>query len=418
MRSIFVLLLAGMVALAPSARSQSVQRIAVVVNDEVISVRDLRDRIRLVLFLSGIRDTAESRRRIANQVLRSLIDERLQLQEAKRRGLSVSDREISQNVLDVERANRMKPESLPSVLADNRVSYGSLRAQIRARIAWSKLVHRRLAPRVVVGEEEVAEVLARLKATEGEDAWRLGEIFLPVNKPDDEAAVRETARRMVEQIREGARFGTLAGQFSQTATAAVGGDLGWTARSELDPEVAAAVERLAPGAVSDPIRTDSGFRILTLIESRKVATGNANAATLDLKQIFVPVADGGDPARAQARLDRVRSEGRAIDGCEDLSGVARRLGAEAPRDRGTLKRADLSAEMWKSVVNVGVGQAGSPIRVPGGIVLTAVCGRTLPKSELPDRGSVTQRLRERRLGLAAQRYLRDLRSAAVVDLRV
>ena len=418
MRTIFVLLLASMVAWAPSARSQSVQRIAVVVNDEVISVRDLRDRIRLVLFLSGIRDTTESRRRIANQVLRSLVDERLQLQEARKRGVSVADGEVAQSVKDLERANRMTPHSLSSVLSENRVSYGSLRAQFRARIVWSKLVHRRLAPRVVVGEDEVAEVLARLKAAEGEDAWRLGEIFLSVNKPDDEAAVRETARRMVGQIREGARFGTLARQFSQTATAAVGGDLGWAARSELDPDVAAAVERLAPGEVSDPIRTLSGFRILTLIESRKVATGNTNAATLDLKQIFVPVEDGGDPARSQARLDLVKSEGSAIDGCEDLPGVARRLGAEAPRALGTLKRADLSAEMWKSVANVGVGQAGSPIRVPGGIVLTAVCGRTLPKSELPDRGSVTQRLRERRLNLAAQRYLRDLRSAAVVDLRI
>ena len=241
MRTIFVLLLASMVAWAPSARSQSVQRIAVVVNDEVISVRDLRDRIRLVLFLSGIRDTTESRRRIANQVLRSLVDERLQLQEARKRGVSVADGEVAQSVKDLERANRMTPHSLSSVLSENRVSYGSLRAQFRARIVWSKLVHRRLAPRVVVGEDEVAEVLARLKAAEGEDAWRLGEIFLSVNKPDDEAAVRETARRMVGQIREGARFGTLARQFSQTATAAVGGDLGWAARSELDPDVAAAV---------------------------------------------------------------------------------------------------------------------------------------------------------------------------------
>ena len=88
----------------------------------------------------------------------------------------------------------MEPNSLPSVFRRNRVSYDSLRAQVRARIAWSTLVRRRLAPRINIGAEEVAEILARLKASEGEDTYRLGEIFLSVNRPDEEAAIREDSR--------------------------------------------------------------------------------------------------------------------------------------------------------------------------------------------------------------------------------
>ena len=417
MRLIFVLLLASLVAAPTGALSQSVQRIAVVVNDEIISVRDLRDRIRLVLFLTGIQDTAESRRRIVNQVLRTLVDERLQLQEARKRNVSVSEDDIALSVSDMERANRMVAGSLASVMADNRVSYESLRAQFRARVAWSKLVHRRLARRIRIGDDEVAEALARLKANEGEESYRLGEIFLSVNRPDDEAAVRETARRMVRQIREGARFGTLARQFSQTATAAVGGDLGWAPRSELDPAIAEAIADLEPGGILGPIRTVSGFRILTLVE-RRSAAGAPNEAVLELKQIFVPVAEGAEPGPLQASLERVGSEGAAIDGCEDLPGAAERLGAGPPQDLGSLKTADLTAAIRENVADVAVGKAGAPIEVEGGIVLIAVCGRTLPASTSPDRESVTRRLRDQRLNLSAQRYLRDLRSAAIIDVRI
>ena len=296
-RPFFVLFAAIAVAAPMPALSQSEQRIAAVVNDEVISARDLRQRIRLVLFSSGIEDTADARRRVARQVLRRLIDERLQLQEAKKRNITVSDDEIRQSVSEVEKRNRMQPDSLPSVFRSNRVSFDSLRAQFRAGIAWSKLVRRRLSPRIEIGDEEVDEILARLKAARGEATYHLAEIFLSVNEPDEESEIRQTAERMVEQIRGGARFSALARQFSQAATAAVGGDLGWTPRSQLDPPIAAAVDRLSPGELLGPIRTTTGFRILSLIGKRKIAGGDPGQTELELRQIYRLEPGRGRPER-------------------------------------------------------------------------------------------------------------------------
>lgn len=418
MRPFFALLVAAVLAAPASALSQAEQRIAAIVNDEVISLRDLRQRIRLVLFSSGIDDTADARRRVAGQVLRRLIDERLQLQEANKRNITVSEDDIGRGVSNIEKRNGMQPGSLPSVFRRNGVSYDSLHAQMRSEIAWSKLVGRRLAPRIDIGAEEVDEIFARLKAAEGERTYRLGEIFLSVNGPDEEPSIRETAERLVEQIRGGARFSALARQFSQSATAAVGGDLGWTPRSQLDPEIAAAADGLSPGEVAGPIRTVSGFRIVTLAGKRRIATPDPDMAELDLKQIFLPVPDGEDPAGMRTRFDAARSEANAIEGCEDLSAAARRLGAEAPRDLGKVRLTDLSAEVRRSVAGVAVGKAGQPVLTPGGIVLMVVCGRTLPKANLPSRETVMEQLRLQRLDLSVQRYLRDLRSAAIVDVRL
>ncbi len=418
MRPFFALLVAAAIAAPTAALSQSEQRIAAIVNDEVISLRDLRQRIRMVVFSSGIEDTADARRRVARQVLRTLIDERLQLQEAKKWNVTASEDDIGRSVADIEKRNGMEPGSLPSIFRRNGVSFESLRAQMRSRVAWSRLVNRRLAPRIDIGAEEVDEVLARLKASRGENTYRLWEIFLSVNSPDEEASIRETAERLVEQVRGGARFSALARQFSQAATAAVGGDLGWTPRSQLDPEIAAAVDRLAPGEVLDPIRTISGFRIVTLGGKRRIAATDPNRAELDLKQIFIPVPNDEDPAGLRTRTDAARSEGDAIEGCENLSAAAQRLGAEAPQDLGKVRLADLSAEVRRHVADVPVGKASEPIGTPGGLVLMVVCGRTLPKSDLPSRETVTEQLRLQRLDLAVQRYLRDLRSAAIVDVRL
>ena len=418
MRPFFALLVAAAIAAPTAALSQSEQRIAAIVNDEVISLRDLRQRIRMVVFSSGIEDTADARRRVARQVLRTLIDERLQLQEAKKWNITASEDDIGRSVADIEKRNGMEPGSLPSIFRRNGVSFESLRAQMRSRVAWSRLVNRRLAPRIDIGAEEVDEVLARLKASRGENTYRLWEIFLSVNSPDEEASIRETAERLVEQVRGGARFSALARQFSQAATAAVGGDLGWTPRSQLDPEIAAAVDRLAPGEVLDPIRTISGFRIVTLGGKRRIAATDPNRAELDLKQIFIPVPNDEDPAGLRTRTDAARSEGDAIEGCENLSAAAQRLGAEAPQDLGKVRLADLSAEVRRHVADVPVGKASEPIGTPGGLVLMVVCGRTLPKSDLPSRETVTEQLRLQRLDLAVQRYLRDLRSAAIVDVRL
>src|SRR6185295_3849816 len=70
-------------------------RIAAVVNDEAISVADVRSRIRMVMLTSNLTDTPDTRQRIAAQVLRTIVDEKLQIQEAKRQNITATDQEIN-----------------------------------------------------------------------------------------------------------------------------------------------------------------------------------------------------------------------------------------------------------------------------------------------------------------------------------
>src|SRR5262245_59141708 len=142
---------------------QPEMRIAAVVNDEVISMFDLASRMQLVMISSNIPDSPEIRQRLGSQVLRSLIDERLELQEAKRQNVTATDSEINNTLQQVEKQNNMRSGQLSEFLKARGIDRGSLVDQITASIVWAKLVRRQAAQTVDISDEEIEDALKRAK---------------------------------------------------------------------------------------------------------------------------------------------------------------------------------------------------------------------------------------------------------------
>ncbi len=402
-----------------SGSAQTSHRIAAVVNDDMISAYDLDARTGLVIFFARIEDSSDVRRRIRGSVLRSLIDERLKLQEARRSDIFVSQEELDQELADFARRQNFSRGALERVLKDRGISVNTLLAQLRAEIAWARFVGRRFAPRVQIGNEEVQDELDQLKARQGQTEYRLAEIVLAVDRPRDETRIREGAARLGAQIRRGARFPALARQFSQSATAAVGGDLGWVNRSALDEELRVIVPRMERGTVSDPIRTADGYRIVRLVDRRKVAQSDEDDVVVSLRRLLLPLSDepGDDAARKLAA--RARNVFEGTNGCDDFAGRAQAAGAPTPSGVAKLTLRELAAPIRRIVRGLKVGAASAPLPVREGVVILVVCARetTGPDRGLPDREAVADRLLERRLALLARRHLRDARLSAVIDVR-
>ncbi|NBP73304.1 MAG: hypothetical protein EBU57_09145 [Alphaproteobacteria bacterium] len=192
------------------ARAQSVQRIAAIVNDELITAYDLESRMKLVILSTRLPNTVEVRRRISSQVLRTLIDERLQMQEAKRRNISVSKRDLRRAKVTIEKQNKLPEDGLERMLRQNDVPLSAMEEQLSAGIAWSKLVGRRLRPRITIGEDEIDEALQRISSRQGQTEYRLAEILLAVDGPEEEDNVRRTAERIRNQVQNGANFAEIA----------------------------------------------------------------------------------------------------------------------------------------------------------------------------------------------------------------
>ena len=282
-----VLLLALLpVLLAPSDRAgaQETAGIAAVVNNEAISVSDLVARIDIAIAASRLRVSEELRRRLAPQVLRSLIDERLKVQEAERLGVTVSAAEMANARRNVEQRNGIANGALDGFLSSQGLDVAAVMDQLRAEILWSKLVRGRLGAAVSVGEGEIDEALAQLEANRGRPEYRVAEIFLAVESSEREGEVRAAATSLYEQLAAGANFAQIASQFSQSATAAVGGDVGWVLEGELPREIEAVLVQLQPGSIAPPVRSFDGYTIVMLLDRRTVLS-NAPAAGPDREAI-------------------------------------------------------------------------------------------------------------------------------------
>ncbi len=398
--------------------AQSVQTIAAVVNDEIISNFDLDQRIRLVISSSGAEPSARLANQLKSQVLTGLINERLQIQEARRLNIDVTEDEITGAVGFIEEQNGMEKGNLARVLESQGASIVTLRDQLRAQISWSKVISRRLRPRVVVGKDEVDTLVTRLKKS-GRVEHLTSEIFLSFR--DQNAAVREdviaNARTLIGQLQDGASFPILAQQFSQSVSAADGGDLGWITSAELPDAAGAALETLTVNEVSSPISTRDGVYILLVKERRRFASVDPEQVTVALKQIFVPLKADADDDSIGSQMALARTVAGTVRGCDDFEALAQEMGSDESGDLGRIKVSDTPAQFRETILALDVGEASQPVRTDTGIHVFMVCERVQPEAPEPDRRAIENSIGQARLSMLARRYLRDLRRDAVVDIR-
>ncbi len=157
--------------------------IAAVVNDEVISIGDLRSRIRMVMLSSNLQPSPDTEKRVAAQVLRTIVDEKLQMQEAKHQNITATDDEVKKAIASIEKQNNMQPGQLDAVLKSHGIERSALVDQVTASIVWAKLVRRLASQTNPVSDEEIDDALKRLKQNENVPQSRVAEIFLAVDNP-------------------------------------------------------------------------------------------------------------------------------------------------------------------------------------------------------------------------------------------
>lgn len=405
-------------SMQPAPAQSGSLRIAAVVNDEIISLFDLEVRLSLTLLGASLPNTRENRQRLVGQVLRSMIDEKLQMQEARRLGISVSEQEVAEAIRRIEMQNQMPQGGLDRMLSAQNIPRQTLEDQLRAALAWRRVVARRFSSAAEISDEEINEQLAQIEARRGQPEVLVKEILLPVDTPEREDEVRSFAERLVSQLREGAPFEGLAQQFSQSASARVGGDIGWISAEALDEPLARAIADLPAGQVTEPIRTVLGYYILK-VEGRRIREqAPPSDAMVSLRQIALPVPLDAPPERLQEVAGRLREAVAQAAGCETLADVAKSLDAPAPIDLGRVRQGDLSPAIREAVASVEVGKASAPVPLPGGVSIFVVCDREAVMSDLPSRHEIRQRLENEKLEVLARRLMRDLKRAAFIDIRI
>ena len=286
------------------------ERIVAVVNGDVVSQADVSNRGRLFALSTGLPVTPEVLVRLRPQVTQQLVDERLRLQEEQKRHVVITDKEIAQSIVDIEKRNGMEPGALRRKLGDQGVALRTLIDQVRVQIGWTRVLRDELGERTEISDADIADQEARIKAQAGQPEFRVAEIFLPIEDPAKAGETQRFADTVIQQLREGASFSVVAAQFSQSQTALQGGELGWLRADQLDPQVAALMAQMPEGAVSNPVRVPGGIAIVSLRGKREV--GRDMATIISLRQVFLPFAVPLNPAAPTDQQKKQLETARAL----------------------------------------------------------------------------------------------------------
>ncbi len=413
----------------PGERQVISTGVAAIVNDYVISDYDLDQRVALFVATSGIRPTPETLSQIRTQVLRSLEDELLELQEASKRKISVTKAEVDKALENIAGENMITIAQVLETVTRAGVSGEVFRQQVAAQLTWQKLVGARYGSDIIINDQQVDEAMNRLKQGADKPQYLVAEIFMAVDRPEDEAVVKTSAEQIVSQVRSGAPFNTVANQFSQSPSAADGGDIGWVIQGQLAEDLDKSLGDLKPGEVAGPIRSEGGYYILQLRDRREPIGSKIEevevkpidpTTAIPLDRLLIPLPNN-PPAEIKDRAMALATNfSPQLRSCTDLSNIAQQLEGSVYTKLGQMKPADLAADLRDALLKTEPGGVVPAFFSPAGLEVIMRCDPAAVRRvafELPTREQLTQQLYVQQMTILGRSYLRDLRRDAVVETR-
>jgi peptidyl-prolyl cis-trans isomerase SurA len=279
-RSVIFLCLA--LSMFDAAEAKVFDRVVAKVNSEIITLSSVDERVELLRQKYRGDFQGRDEKEVLEEALNTIVEEKLQLQEGKKRGLAVDDSAVEAAVTDIEKKNGLEDGQLATMLESEGRSMESYKNHIRDQILVSKVVRFELGSRVSISQRKIAKYYHDNQ----KDFWESGKarvrhILILTEKGlsvDKKRKKYLRAKEILSEVRRGKDFATAAKEYSEDISASEGGDVGFVEKGKMVPEFEKAVYSLKKGAISDIVETEYGYHIIKVEE---VLTGR----TLPLKDV-------------------------------------------------------------------------------------------------------------------------------------
>ena len=276
-------IMAGLTGLAllgaPRARAELVDRVAAVVNNDVITLSEVEKRAAPELARidqeTGGAERGQKRAAAMKRILDTMIDEKLVDNELKELKVTIGDKEVDAAIDEVKKSYNLNDEQLQQAVAREGYTIAEYREQMRKQIGRYKLISEKVRKNVKVSDADVQTEYDRMTRAEGEDyEVHIRHILIAVPRNASQAQVEQGRRKAaavsVEAREPGVDFAELAKKRSEGSSSSDGGDLGFFKRGTMVPEFERVAFNLKTGEVSEPVRTQFGWHVLKLEEIRKL----------------------------------------------------------------------------------------------------------------------------------------------------
>ena len=388
-------------------KSQDIQAIAVIVNDEVISRYDVNQRVKLILVTSGIPATEENIKRIEEQAIKALINEKIQIQEAIKLEVPDSPDEISMMLDNIARGNQTTAEGILESITSQGVNSETLFNQIKSELLWNKIVRGRFGSYINISDEEVNIVYNRTIQNINNSQYDISEIFIGFEDETEEKEAKELTERLTEQLKNEIAFEPVAQQFSQAPSSGQGGFIGWVSEGQLDPDIISSIKNLEIGSVSNPIKTVNGYYIIKLNGKSEEGGKNPMKNQYDLISVSFNIEDKviakefSDNFISCKRLDKLLENYNQ----KEVNIIGKRLLQELPK------------ELHKELLEKNAGNALTPRFSEENIDIILICDRKDDIGVQVNRDVIEDNIYSQKMGMMSRRHLRDLRRDAVIEYR-
>ncbi|WP_082551450.1 peptidylprolyl isomerase [Massilia sp. Root351] len=404
-----------------------IDSIAVVVNEDVITRRELTERVKTVVQrmkaqnvqLPGDAD-------LQRQILERMIVERAQLQLAKEMGVRVDDNQLDRAIARIAEQQKLTVQDMRNQMEKEGITFAAFREEIREEIIMQRLREHEVDSKVQISDAEVDAHLAAEAAMAAEQfEMNISQIMIRIPEnasPEVIAQKKARADEVMRQLRTGADFAKMAATYSDAGDALKGGEVGWRSADRLPPLFAEALEKLKPGQVTPVMKSVGAFHILKLSEKRSMAEAQAAAAVTQTRarHILIKVTPSTSAADAKRKLEdlKERLDNKAAK-FEDLARLqSNDTSASKGGDLGWLMPGDTLPEFEAAMNGLKIGEVSAPVETSFGYHLIEVLERkTDDLSKEKQRTAARNAIRERKTEEAAEDWQRQVRDRAYVEYR-
>lgn len=396
--------------------------VAAVVNDDVILKSELDAQVQqaerqILAHKTPLPEYAV----LQKQVLDQMVMERIELQQAAQRGVSVSDDAVNQAISHIAERNNVSLEQLPDFLKQQGIEYDQFRRDLRDQLVIQDLEQQVLADQLHITQQELDD---QMRADQGsgdaETQYHVAQILVatPLNPgPDDIATARKKIDAVYQKLKSGTDFSAAAVAYSDDQKALDGGDIGWRKASELPTLFAPVVTQMKPGDFSAPIQSNNGFHIVKLLDVKR-----SDAKTLvtetHARHILIRTSAILNAEQAKAKIQNIYDQlkagadfGKLAEENSDDPGSARQGG-----DLGWLNPGATVPSFQATMDKLQTGEISQPFQTPFGWHVVQVLGRRqADQTEEQGRNRAYQAIFARKSEEVIQHWLSEIKDSAFVE---
>jgi peptidyl-prolyl cis-trans isomerase SurA len=399
--------------------------IVAVVNDGVITQLELKTEFRnVVQNLKKKQAKLPPANILGKQVLERMILEQIQLDLAQRSGIKVDDTTLSRAINRIAAQNGLSLSQFRENIAKQGMDFRQFRDEIKSQILLKRLLQRNVVNKVTISEQEIKNFLFNIDKQGGlEQAYHLQHILIAVPEGASPEVIKKAQNKaigIVKELRSGSNFSTTALAISDGQNALEGGDLGWRKAGELPTLFAENVATMKVNEISDPIRSPSGFHIITLIAEKG---GQSHLITqTNARHILIKTTIINDNERVIERLKQIRS--RIINGEESFSTMAKAYSEDTSSatlggDLGWSKPGTMVPEFEQAMDALEPGELSKVIRTNFGYHIIEVLGRrSHDDADEMIQERARQVLKSRKVAEQTDAFYRKIRDEAFVEIRL